>query len=128
MDTEATKAYYAGKKRADICSCDYCRNFMDEVKSAYPEAAEYLSSIGVDIALPYEVLLPIENDDGTMDYYAVDYFICGEPDGFEETKIGDISVQITEAYPRPDNYEGSYFVITLGTFRIRRRTDKYAFR
>ena len=127
MDIEATRSYYAGITREDICKCDYCRNFMDEVKAAYPAAAEYLSLIGVDIGLPYEVMLPIENDDGTMDYYSVDYFVCGEPDGFEDTKIGDITVQTTEAYPRPDNYEGSYFVITLGTFRIKRRTDKYGF-
>lgn len=68
MDIEATKAYYAGMSRSSICSCDYCQNLVDEIKSAYPEVAEYLLGLGVDIEHPFEVFLPIENDDGYMDY------------------------------------------------------------
>lgn len=126
MDIEATKAYYAGMSRNSICSCDYCQNLVDEIKSAYPEVAEYLLGLGVDIERPFEVFLPIENDDEYMDYYAVQYLVAGEPDGFEETKIGDISVYVTEVHPDA-TYKDKYFVIEAGTFHIKCRYDKYKF-
>ena len=126
MDLEATKAYYAGMGRESVCSCDYCQNLVDEIKVAYPKVAEFLSELGVNIERPFEVFLPIENDDGYMDYYAVQYLAVGEPDGFEETKIGDISVYITEVHPAA-TYKGKYFIIEAGTFHIKCRYDKYKF-
>jgi hypothetical protein len=59
MDIERTKAYYAEIKREDICACDYCQNLIDEIKQAYPNVAQYLLSLGVNIERPFEVFLPI---------------------------------------------------------------------
>ena len=92
MDIEKTKQYYSQWKRADTCSCDYCRNYIDEIKSSYPAAAEYLSALGVDIEIPFEVLLPSEPVNGYMKYYEVQYLIVGNSDGFKETQIGDVDV------------------------------------
>ncbi len=37
MNIEKTKKYYDDLTDADICDCEYCRNYVREVKAAYPE-------------------------------------------------------------------------------------------
>lgn len=126
MDIERTKAYYAEIKREDICNCIYCQNFIDEIKRSYPDVAEYLLSIGVDIERPFEVLLPSDPIEGYMDYYLVQYLIVGNPDDFQDTKIGEVSIGISECHP-DSNYSGEHFIIDAGNFHIRCRYDKYCF-
>lgn len=126
MDIEKTRAYYAGIKREDICGCPYCQNLIDEIKQSYPDVAEYLLSLGVDIERPFEVLLPSDPENGYMDYYGVQYLITGEPGDFEDTQIGDISIYLTEHHPCA-TYKGEYYVIEAGTFHIKCRYDKYSF-
>ena len=87
MDIEKTKSYYANFTREHVCKCDYCQNLIDEIKGAYPEVSEYLSSLGVNIERPFEVFLPVETEDGYMDYYEVQYLIIGNSEGFQETEI-----------------------------------------
>lgn len=126
MDIERTKAYYAGLKREDICECIYCQNLIDEIKSAYPDLAEYLLSLGVNIERPFEALLPDDPVNGYMDYPIVQYLIAGNPDDFKETTIGDIKIGISESHPTAI-YEGEHFIIDAGEFHIKCRYDKYDF-
>lgn len=126
MDIEKTRAYYAGIKREDICGCPYCQNLIDEIKLSYPEVAEYLLSLGVDIECPFEVLLPSDPENGYMDYYMVQYLIVGDAGNFKEIKIGDISIYPVDFHPRAA-YTGEFFVIGAGTFHIKCRYDKYSF-
>ena len=125
MDIEKTKEYYSNLKREDTCDCDYCQNYIDEIKLAYPDVSEYLSTLGVDIERPFEVLFPLDPVNGYMDYYGVEYLIAGDSGGFEETQIGDITICKTDAHPAAV-YEGEYFVIIAGTFHIK-CNDKYNF-
>lgn len=95
MDIEKTKAYYAEIKKDDICSCIYCQNLIDEIKQAYPDVAEYLLSLGINIERPFEVFLPIENHDiGYMDYPIIQYLIIGNSSNFKKTKISGIEIGI----------------------------------
>lgn len=126
MDIEKTKEYYAGMKREDICNCIYCQNLIDEIKQAYPDVAEYLLSLGVDIERPFEVFLPDDPVDGYMDYPIVQYLIAGDPDDFKETTIGDIKIGITDSHPAA-TYKGKHFIIETGEFHIKARYDKYDF-
>jgi hypothetical protein len=127
MDIEKTKAYYAEIKREDICACDYCQNLIDEIKQAYPNVAQYLLSLGVNIERPFEALLPIEDsDNGYMDYPIVQYLIVGDSGDFKKTNIGDIEIKISDYHPDAD-YEGEHFIIDVGAFHIKCRHDKYNF-
>ena len=36
LDIEKTKSYYNQIRSEDLCDCDYCRNNIHEVKTAYP--------------------------------------------------------------------------------------------
>ena len=44
-----TKEYYAKITDSELCGCDYCRNYRLQIKSALPEVAAYLDSLGIDI-------------------------------------------------------------------------------
>ena len=127
MDIKKTKEYYAEMKREDICDCIYCQNLIDEIKQSYPDVAEYLLSLGVNIERPFEVLLPIEDhENGYMDYPIVQYLIVGNPSDFKKTKIGSIEIGISDCHPTA-TYEGEHFIIDAGTFHIKCRYDKYDF-
>ena len=105
MDFEGTKAYYSEIKRENICNCVYCQNLIDEIKQSYPDVAEYLLSFGVNIERPFEVFLPSDPIDGYMDYWGVQYLIVGDCSDFQDTKVGDISIFVTEHHPTA-TYEG----------------------
>ena len=126
MDFEGTKAYYSEIKRENICNCVYCQNLIDEIKQSYPDVAEYLLSFGVNIERPFEVFLPSDPIDGYMDYLGVQYLIVGDCSDFQDTKVGDISIFVTDIHPTA-TYEGKYFVIEAGTFHIKCRYDRYNF-
>ena len=127
MDIQGTKSYYESIKREDICQCPYCQNLIDEIKRSYPDVAEYLLSLGVNIERPFEVFLPIEDHvNGYMDYQIVQYLIVGSLDDFKETSIGGIEIGISDCHPSA-TYEGEYFIIDAGVFHIKCRYDKYNF-
>lgn len=49
MDVEKTKAFYDQIKCTDLCKCDYCKNYVREIKVSYPTLAEYLNYFVIDI-------------------------------------------------------------------------------
>ena len=61
MDTEKTRAFYSQLSGKDICGCAYCQNYVRQIRAAYPEAADYLSRLGVDVEKPLETM-PLEQD------------------------------------------------------------------
>ena len=127
MDIEKTKEYYAGMRREDCCTCAYCQNYIDEVKAAYPELDAYLQSLGVDIERPFELFIPLEEDDGqNFLFYGVQYLICGTSDSSVEKEIGDNVIQITTDHPTP-TYEGECFIIDCAPIKVKIRRDKYDF-
>lgn len=82
MDIERTKQFYRELKQSDVCDCAYCRNYVKEVKKAYPAVTAYLQTLGVDIAKPFETM-PLELDeDGRMPYIGPQYLVFGEEEGF----------------------------------------------
>ena len=99
MNIDENKKYYDNIAREHLCQCVYCQNFLDEIKTTYPDVSEYLMTLGVDIEKPFEVFLPSDPTNGIMDYDGVQYLIAGDRDGFNETSIGDILLYITDSFP-----------------------------
>ena len=80
MDVRKTKHYYDVSAGDNVCTCDYCRNYVNEIRHAYPELSEYLKTMGIDIEKPFETM-PIEPDEsGHITYigsqYVVRYLGC----------------------------------------------------
>ncbi len=128
MDIAKTKEYYSDYGRKDVCTCAYCQNLVDEIKTAYPELTEFLASFGVNIERPFEAMLPYEiNDETYFEYPGVQYLICGNSEDFVEKTIGDVDVFITTSHPTP-TYKWEYFIIECFPVRVRIRSDKYNFK
>lgn len=127
MDINRTKAYYAGLTGDDLCRCEYCRTYVREIRSALPRLAEYLERLGVDIEKPFEVL-PLDETADEMAYLAVQYVVIGSAEGFEETKVDDMEVFLTDSHPMT-NIEEAHFVIEIvprSPLRLKREAEQTA--
>ncbi len=111
MDIEKTKAYYAQINYNDLCQCDDCKNYVKEIKSSYPFIDEYLAKLGIDITKPFETA-PIDFDRETIMYTMAKYVVMGTSNGFENTKINDVDIHITDSHPMT-NITEPHFVIEI---------------
>ena len=111
MDIEITKRYYARLTDAELCDCAYCRNYIREIRRAYPKLTAFLDSFGVDIEKPFEAM-PVAPCDGTMTYSGVQYVVMGAPNDFRETSIENVRVFLAESHPMTDIQE-QHFVIEI---------------
>ena len=126
MDIEKTREYYLIYNRKDTCQCEYCQNLIDEIRAAYPELALFLDSIGVDIERPFEASMPYEYKKRIWNFTYVQYLVVGNTDGFQETKIKDITVGICTCHPSA-TYNEEHFIIEFGPVFVNVLKDKYRF-
>lgn len=118
VDITKTKEYYAAIADSELCDCSYCRNYKLQIKSAYPEVAEYLASLGVHIQKPFETS-PLEPDEnGMLEYCGCQYIVFGncEPEYYH--RIGDVEFRVATSYPST-GIEGDHFVIEFFPIRLR---------
>ena len=111
MDIEKTKEYYAQLDYSDLCQCDDCKNYVKKIKVSYPLIDDYLSQFGIDITKPFETA-PVDFDEDTIMYLMAQYIVMGKSDGFEDTKINDVEISITESHPMT-NITEPHFVIEI---------------
>ena len=117
MNIERTRQYYDQLTDADICDCAYCRNYVREVRPAYPELTDYLNTLGIDIEKPFEAI-PVAPVDGVMFYSGVQYVVIGTADDFEESSVGDVQLFITDSHPMTDVNE-DHFVIEVSPIYLK---------
>lgn len=118
MDVQRTVDYYADLTAGDLCQCATCRNYMLRIKAAYPEVAQYLQTMGVDIEKPFEAMPLPPCPDGTIEYMAVQYIVMGTDAGFEKTAVGGVNIEMAESYPFTDIAE-DHFVIELAPITLK---------
>ena len=118
VDLEKTKQYYSSLKQDDLCDCNYCKNYCQQVKTEFPEIASYLASLGIDIEKPFETM-PLEPDEmGYIEYISAEYIVYGEPDGFVKTVIDSVTVDVTDTHPSTQINE-AHFVIEIYPVRLK---------
>ena len=117
MNAAKTRQYYKQLTEADLCDCEYCRNYIKEIRAAYPQLAAYLDKLGVDIEKPFEAI-PIGPAKGTMLYSGAQYVILGSADDFKETQIGSVRVFVTDSHPVTD-IEEEHFVVELAPISLK---------
>lgn len=112
VDIAKTKEYYAAIADSELCDCSYCRNYRLQIKSAYREVAEYLTTLGVDIQKPFETS-PLEPDEnGMLEYCCCQYISFGNCDSDYHHRIGDVEFRVATSYPST-GIEQEHFVIEL---------------
>ena len=118
VDITKTKEYYASIADSELCDCSYCRNYRLQIKSAYPEVAEYLASLGVHIQKPFETS-PLEPDEnGMLEYCGCQYIVFGNCEPEYHHRIGDVEFRVATSYPST-GIEGDHFVIEYFPIRLR---------
>ena len=123
LSIKETKQYYDSLTAEDLCNCAYCRNYIREIRNAYPKVAEYLLTLGVDIEKPFETI-PLEPDEtGGIEYLSSQYIVIGNTDGFIKTVIDTVTVDITDSHPLT-NIDKPHFVIEIYPVRLKRTVQK----
>lgn len=123
LSIKETKQYYESLIAEDLCNCAYCRNYIREIRNAYPKVAEYLLALGVDIEKPFETI-PLEPDEtGGIEYLSSQYIVIGNTDGFIKTVIDTVTVDITDSHPLT-NIDKPHFVIEIYPVRLKRTVQK----
>lgn len=118
MDIEKTKLYYQQVDSDDLCDCDYCKNYISEVKAACPKLDSCLDSLGVDIQKPFETI-PLDPDEsGYIEYIGVQYIVLGSMDDFAEQAVDGAEVHIADSHPTTGICE-EHFVIELGPIYLK---------
>lgn len=123
LSIKETKQYYDSLTAEDLCNCAYCRNYIREIRNAYPKVAEYLLALGVDIEKPFETI-PLEPDEtGGIEYLSSQYIVIGNTDGFIKTVIDTVTVDITDSHTLT-NIDKPHFVIEIYPVRLKRTVQK----
>ena len=118
VDVFRTREYYCQLNADDLCQCAYCRNYIKEIRAAYPQVAAYLSSLGIDAEKPFETM-PLEPDaDGNIMYIGPQYVAFGSKEDFGETYIGNVNIRIAESHPSTD-IEEDHFVIEIDPITLK---------
>lgn len=117
MDIEKTKELYQRTGPSDLCSCDYCKNYVKQIKAAYPGVAAFLSILGVDIEKPFETM-PLEPENGYLDYIAAQYIVLGAREDFQRKQIDGVTVEIDDCHPDTTITE-EHFVISISPIRLK---------
>lgn len=114
MTIEETRDFY--KTYDDLCDCAYCKNYIKEIRKAYPDLAEYLNKLGVDIEKPFETM-PGEPENGCIEYFSVQYIVIGDKKDFSRTKLGEVVIYLAKSFPEP-GIDCKYYVIEVGPIKL----------
>ena len=118
LNIKETKQYYSSLTAEDLCDCVYCRNYIREIKNAYPKVAEYLLTLGIDIKKPFETI-PLEPDEtGHIEYISSQYIVIGNSDDFAKTVIDTVTVDITYSHPSTE-IDKPHFVVEIYPVRLK---------
>lgn len=120
---EKTRAFYCKFPPECICDCAYCRNYRARVREAYPEVAEYLAKLGVDIEKPFEIS-PLEPDEnGYLEYCVCQYIVLGTcPQDFSH-QIGEVKFGISDSRPST-GIDEDHFVLNFYPIKLRFETSE----
>lgn len=114
MNVEKTRQFY--KDYDDLCDCAYCKNYIKEIKKAYPDLDAYLDKFGVDIEKPWEIL-PGEVSDEMIEYLGAQYILIGNKNYFKKVKLGDIAIDLAKSFPDP-GLDCDHYVIEVRPIKL----------
>lgn len=113
-----TQAYYSALRPENICGCSYCKNYCARVKATYPEIAQYLFRLGVDIEKPFETS-PLEPDEnGYLEYCVCQYIVFGTCPKEYHHQVGEVIFGVTDCHPST-GIEEAHFVLDLYPIRLK---------
>ena len=115
MTIEKTRQFY--KDFDDLCDCTYCKNYIKEIRKAYPDLDAYLDKLGIDIEKPFEIM-PGEPSGGYIEYLGAQYIIIGNKDDFRKEKLKNITIDLSKDFPDP-GIDDEYYVIEIYPIKLK---------
>lgn len=100
----------------DDCPCPYCPFFRTRVAAAHPELAAQLAAVGIDIAKPFDLPLPHEENGVSMYDYAT-YIIMGTWTDEDAAAVTLCELETTDSHPCT-GIEEEHSVVPAGPFAI----------
>ena len=95
----------------DICSCNYCQFYIENIIWEYGELGEAFALWGIDIRKPFELSIPYVDKEKII-YPFAQYIVLGNEDGFRNMLAKELNAKKATSYPKIDlGYE--YFVIEI---------------
>ena len=105
---------YYHSEQSVPCDCEVCQNYYKQIKEIYPEIAEFLSSIGVDILRPFELIWNEDKEKNEIEYIGCQYIVFGSCKNNYKKKIGDIVFETNTLHPSTEHILGEHFVLDFG--------------
>ncbi|WP_311532269.1 hypothetical protein [uncultured Anaerococcus sp.] len=115
MTIEETRQFY--KDYDGLCDCAYCKNYIKEIKKAYPDLDAYLDKLGIDIEKPWETL-PGEVVGGMIEYLGAQYILIGNKSDFNKAKLGELTIDLAKSFPDP-GLACEYCVIEIHPIKLK---------
>ena len=110
MDIIKNKLFY--KRLNDLCDCEYCIFFRDNISKEYKDLSQMLSNWGIDISKAFEIAIPYL-DNNKLIFPFAQYLVMGKYNESILKNITDDKIILAKNYPDPQISE-DYFVIELG--------------
>lgn len=118
VDVSGTRAFYASITESSLCNCGYCRNYRAQIKSAAPNVAIYLDSLGIDIEKPLETS-PLEPDEnGMLEYCGCQYIVLGNCEPEYHHEIDNIEFRTAKFCPST-GIEQEHFVLEFSPIKLK---------
>ncbi len=117
VNIEKTKKYYNSLEQEYLCSCNYCKNYHLKVKGKYPKVSDYLDSLGIDIAKPFEIASLEPDENNILEYCVCQYIVFGCCSDTYIYKIDDVEFRIAQSYPDTGIKE-EHFVIEFYPMKL----------
>lgn len=117
MNIKNTQKYYEELEHSELCQCNYCINYVQEIKRSYPLLAKHLATMGIDIEKPFETM-PLEVDENNkIEYISAQYIILGSSNDFTELMISDVQVNLAISHPST-GLKAEHFVIEVSPITL----------
>lgn len=111
VNMSKTQAYYLSEK-SEPCKCGDCQNYIHQIKQKYPNIANYLASMNIDVLRPFE-LMSTELNDNEIEYSLCQYVVYGNCE--EDYSIWIDNVQFGKSACHPStNIVEEHFILEFG--------------
>lgn len=114
IDLEQNLQYYKSEQSVP-CDCAFCKNYYIQIKEKYPDVADFLLSINVDILRPFELMWVENEKDKKIEYVGCQYIVFGTCEDNFKKQIGNVIFEInTTHHPNDEKIKNEHFILDFG--------------
>ena len=118
VNVSGTRAFYHSITESSLCGCGYCRNYRLQVRSAFPDVAVYLGSLGIDIEKPFETSSLEPDEHGMREYCGCQYSGVGTCEPEFDRRIADIEFRVAKFHPETGIGQ-AHFVLEFSPIKLK---------